>query len=70
MKVHQGMSSDEIIKLFGEPKSIDVRVCGQPPNQWNCTMWEYGDSIYDSASFTFSNDDNSLRLNNFRINRE
>ena len=30
MKIHQGMSSDEILTLFGEPQSISVSVCGSP----------------------------------------
>lgn len=70
MKIHQGMSSDEILTLFGGPKNIRVAVCGEAPNQWNCTRWEYGESSYDHASFTFSGGHDSLILNNFDIDRE
>lgn len=70
MQVRQGMSSDEIIELFGQPKNVRAAVCGQPPNQWNCTTWEYGRFPYDRASFTFSGDLGSLVLNNFDIQRD
>jgi hypothetical protein len=42
MKLHQGMNSDEILQLFGEPKNISSAVCGIDPNQWTCTTWECG----------------------------
>jgi len=67
MKVHQGMSSNEILSFFGKPKNISVSVCGTPPNQWTCTTWEYGEFPYDRASFTFSGEHDSLKLNNFKI---
>lgn len=70
MKVHQGMSSNEILTLFGEPKNIDVSVCGRSPNQWTCTTWEYGKFPYDRASFTFSGKYDSLKLNNFKVDRD
>ncbi len=70
MKVHQGMSSDEILKMFGKPKNIAVRVCGKPPNQWTCTTWEYGEPPYDHARFRFSGDHDSLKLNDFEVDRE
>lgn len=70
MKVKQGMKSDEILTLFGEPKNIDVSVCGRVPNQWTCTTWEYGEFPYDRASFTFNGEYDSLRLNNFEIDRD
>lgn len=64
MKVHRGMSSKEVVKLFGQPDSIDVSVCGRPPDQWTCTTWKY---IFGDASFTFSGEHNHLKLNNFNI---
>ncbi len=70
MQVHQGMSSDEILAIFGEPKSVDVAVCGMPPNQWTCTTWEYGEFPYERASFTFNGKHDSLRLNNFEVERD
>ena len=70
MKLHQGMSSDEILALFGEPKSIRSSICGRAPNQWSCTTWEYGDPPYDNASFTFSGEHGSYILNNFDVDRD
>ena len=70
MMIHQGMNSDEILTLFGEPHSISVSVCGRAPNQWTCTTWEYGEFPYDSASFTFSGEHDSLKLNNFEVERD
>lgn len=71
LKVHQGMSSEEIMKLFGEPKSVRSAVCGGLTGQsWSCTTWKYGDPPYDNASFTFSGDHGSYRLNSFDIDRD
>ncbi len=71
MKVHQGMSSDEILALFGKPKSISSSVCGSATgNPWNCTTWEYGEFPYDRASFTFSGEHGAYILNNFKVDRK
>jgi hypothetical protein len=70
MKVHQGMSSGEILQLFGEPKSISSAVCGSAPNQWRCTTWKYGEFPYDRASFTFNGEHGSYILNNFDVDRD
>ena len=70
MKIHQGMSSDEILVIFGEPKSISSSICGRSPNQWACTTWKYGHFPYENASFTFSGDHGSYILNNFKIDRD
>ena len=72
MKIHPGMSSDEILVLFGEPKNIKSAVCGGAAidNPWNCTTWEYGNSPYDNARFTFSGQHGSYILNNFDVDRD
>ena len=70
MKLHQGMSSDEVLTLFGEPGNISAAVCGMPPDQWTCTTWGYGKFPHDRASFTFSGEHGSLKLNNFNVDRE
>jgi len=70
MSVHQGMSSDDIINKFGNPKNINVTVCGTVPDQWNCTIWQYGDRLSDYARFTFQNNQEKLVLNSFRVNRD
>lgn len=69
LKVHQGMKSDEILKLFGDPKSVSSAICGRAPNHWKCTTWKYGDSPYDNASFTFSGNHGLFKLNDFDIER-
>lgn len=70
MKLHQGMSSDEVLTLFGEPEKISVAVCGKPPDQWTCTTWGYGKYPLYRASFTFNGEHDSLKLNNFNVDRE
>lgn len=70
MKVHQGMSANQILTMFGAPKSVSQSVCGGA-DAWNCTTWEYGAFPYDRASFTFNgNTPDSLILNNFSIERK
>ena len=69
MKVHQGMSSNEILQLFGEPESISSAVCGREPNQWTCTTWKYGEYPVYRASFTFSGEPGKYVLNNFDIKK-
>jgi hypothetical protein len=71
MKIHSGMKSNEILEMFGAPKDVSQSVCGENVGKpWNCTTWEYGDSFYDRASFTFSGDSGSLVLNDFNIRRK
>jgi hypothetical protein len=70
MKLHVGMSSKEILAMFGDPKNVDVSVCGKPPRQWTCTTWEYGEFPYDRASLTFSGEGTSMKLNNFNVERD
>lgn len=71
MQTHPGMSSDEILKMYGNPKNIRVTTCGSSTgNPWVCTVWEYGDFLYDNAVFYFSGEHGSYILNNFDINRE
>lgn len=69
MKVHQGISSDEILSMFGEPKHVDISVCGTVPNQWTCTTWGYGDYIFSSPKFIFSGKREALKLNSFSFER-
>lgn len=71
LKVHQGMRSEKILKIFGLPKSVSQTVCGaKTDSTWNCTTWKYGDFPYASASFTFSGEHGSLILNNFKVDKE
>ena len=71
MNVHQGMGSDEILKMFGTPKNVRQAVCGASTGKsWSCTTWEYGEFPYDRASFTFAEDGGTLILNNFDVQRK
>ncbi len=69
MKVHQGMNSDEILNMFGPPKSVSQAVCGGK-SPWTCTTWEYGKFPYDRATFTFSGNTEKKTLNDFKVERE
>ncbi|ODZ33069.1 hypothetical protein BBM38_15620 [Vibrio parahaemolyticus] len=69
MSVHSGMSSDEILTMFGKPDSVRSGVCGGATgNPWNCTTWKY-ENLIDSATFMFSGEHGELRLNNFDFNK-
>jgi hypothetical protein len=55
LKVHQGMSSNKILEMFGAPKNVSQSVCGASVGKpWACTTWEYGEVPCDWASFTFA----------------
>lgn len=69
MQVRQGMSSDDILTMFGEPKNIDVGICGISP-KWTCTTWEYGKFPHNFALFTFSGNHGAMKLNNFEVKRD
>ncbi len=72
MKIHQGMSSKEVLTMFGPPKSVGQAVCGaNVGHAWTCTTWEYGQFPYDRASFTFEGRSvDSLLLNDFKVDRQ
>lgn len=72
MKVHQGMSSNEILEMFGKPKNVSQAICGASTGKpWTCTTWEYGEFPYDRASFTFNGETpDTLSLNNFKIDKK
>lgn len=69
MKLHEGMTSQEILKLFGNPKNISQAVCGGE-SPWSCTTWEYGKFPYDRASFTFNSGREPALLNSFSVDRQ
>lgn len=71
MKLYVGMPSDDVIGLFGTPQDISVNSCGKYPNQWTCTTWKYGETLYSNrASFTFAGEHGELLLNNFDVDRD
>jgi hypothetical protein len=72
MKIHEGMSSDKILEMFGAPKNVSQAVCGGAVGlPWTCTTWEYGEAPLTSwASFTFSGHSGSLILNDYEVHRK
>jgi hypothetical protein len=70
MKVHPGMSSKEILQMFGAPKNVSQSVCGASVGKpWTCTTSEYGAFPDDWATFTFAGDSRTSTLNNFDVHR-
>ena len=63
MKVRQGMSSNEILAMFGEPKSVDV---DSYSTTWRYT---YEEMPFFRARFRFSGEHDSLTLDDFSIDR-
>ena len=72
LATYMGMTSDEVLKMYGNPKSVKKSVCGSqtPGGQWNCTTWEYGKFPYDRASFTFYDENGTMKINSFDIERD
>ncbi len=71
LKIKQGMSSSDVLRMFGSPVSVKQSVCGAATDKvWLCTTWDYGEFPYDRASFTFSGDHKTLILNSFSVDRK
>jgi outer membrane protein assembly factor BamE (lipoprotein component of BamABCDE complex) len=71
MKVNSELTSEDVHRLFGSPKSISQAICGGAIGRtWSCTTWEYGEFPYDKASFTFAPASRKLRINSFEIHRQ
>ena len=70
LSIKVGMTSDEVIELFGNPTNIRTTTCGKKPDTWKCTWWEYGHRYDNNASFTFGGNHGALLLNNYEIDRE
>jgi hypothetical protein len=60
MKLKVGMTSTEVIEIFGKPRKISAAVCGTGTGLWNCITWYYGE-----RSLTFSDRGGVLYLNNW-----
>jgi len=72
LSIKEGIRSDKILTKFGDPKSVSSSVCGGllGSKRWRCTTWKYGDFPYDRAEFTFREENGSLILNSFSVDRE
>ena len=44
MKLRVGMTSDEVIEIFGKPMSTKATTCGTSTGDpWGCILWYYGE---------------------------
>lgn len=66
MKLRVGMTSTEIIEIFGKPMKTSAMTCGSAtPNPWSCIIWYYGEY---RPSFTFEQGkDGVLYLNSWSM---
>ena len=71
LSIKEGMTSDEVLALFGAPDDVEVSTCGGRMGipVWNCTVWRYGDYDTDNAGFYFSTHDGVLHLASYDIDR-
>lgn len=71
MKVKTGMSGDEIISMFGNPKAVRSTTCGGKTfGSWQCVIWSYDSGRYSRSYFYFQKTGGELVLNNFDIDRD
>lgn len=44
MKLKPGMTSTEVIEIFGKPMKTEATTCGSATNNpWTCIIWRYGE---------------------------
>jgi hypothetical protein len=69
MKLKDGMSSDEIIKMFGSPHKVRDTTCGGN-SPWNCIIWQYEDEWSGKeATFYFRKENGKKVLNSYDIEK-
>ena len=66
MKLKVGMTSSEVVAIFGKPMKTSAMTCGSgTPNPWSCIIWHYGDF---TPMFTFQQgEDGVLYLNSWNM---
>ena len=79
MKLRIGMTTTEVVALFGAPDRIERSTCGgkTPSGPWPCIMWEYDvEQSYDGGlatmktnTVTFDANFDPPKLNNWTIER-
>ena len=71
LAVKAGMTSVEVMDMFGRPHSVSSTMCGVDVGEpWQCTTWEYGSFLEGSyASFTFAHKRSTLVPNHYNIDR-
>jgi hypothetical protein len=66
MKLKIGMTSSEVINIFGKPLKTSATTCGaSTSNPWPCIVWFYGD-VTPMFIFTQEND-GVLYLNSWNM---
>ena len=66
MKLKVGMTSTEVVEIFGKPMKTSAMTCGSATdNPWSCIIWYYGEY---RPSFTFAQGpDGVLYLNSWNM---
>lgn len=63
-----GLTTDEVIALFGRPDRPQATTCGSKSGSpWQCLIWEYDFGSYKTNRLYFSMDFSPPRLNNWDI---
>jgi hypothetical protein len=66
IKLKTGMTSTEVIEIFGKPKRTSATTCGTAAGKpWSCIIWYYGD-ITPSLFFS-EGPDGVLYLNSWNM---
>ena len=65
LKLRVGMTSNEVIEIFGKPIKTEATTCGSATGKpWGCIFWYYGDYV---PYFVFSQEaDGVLYLNSWK----
>jgi hypothetical protein len=66
LKLKVGMTSAEVVAIFGKPKKTSAMTCGSSTSRpWSCILWYYGDY---TPYFTFQQgEDGVLYLNSWTM---
>lgn len=79
MGLKVGLTTDEVVSVFGKPTRIRSLTCGGATQrgEWSCLVWEYDvEESYDGSittmktnTFTFNSEFNPPRLNDWKIEK-
>jgi hypothetical protein len=66
MKLKVGMTSNEVIEIFGKPMKTGANTCGSSTSKpWTCIIWYYGD--YTPSLYFQQGADGILYLNSWNM---
>lgn len=70
VKLRVGMTSEEVVKIFGLPLKTEADVCGETtPSPWTCITWWYNSkSLAQSTRMVFEVHNEILYLNRWVTN--